>query len=170
MKTTKPELVELELRVMDHWSAYLTFAELIKAWDRMPSRTFTKVRRLHRTLKPLATGRDEDVGRVVKLKAKHDEAGETVFLGMGKVAWDDVTGAKEVREINEEKVSIEIAPIPWLEIVPEPKDEDDSGADVINPSAVMALMDWGLIADEPSEDGDGEVEAAQKEAAPEEGE
>ena len=170
MKTTKPELLDLEFRVMDAWSAYLTLAELIKAWDRMPSRIFTKVRRQHRELKPLAEGRDEDVARVVKLKAKHNGAGEPVFLGMGKVDWEDVTGAEEVREINEEKVKVKIAPIPWDEIVPEPKDEDDLGPDVINPSAVMALMDWGLIADDPSEDGDGKTEAAQGEAAAEEGE
>lgn len=168
MKTTKPELVALELSTLDAWRAYMALEGLVGAWPKMPSRTFTKVRRLRRELQPVYEDREAAMSRVFKDYAKQ-ENGQTVFRGNGDVEWEDAAGAEEVQAINDERRQFEIAPIPWAEIVPEPKDEDDLGPDVVNPSAVMALMDWGLIADDPSADGDGAKEAAQRAAAEEGG-
>lgn len=131
MKTEKAETVEIELTTMQAFGCYVALRPFSD--QSLPVRTALKVRRIHRDLFPHAKDRQE-----VEQKIMEDFGGKEDSPGV--IVWDNPDGEEKLKELNEETVKIDVAPLTFGEL--------DGDGVTIMPAFLAQLEDCGLLIEE----------------------
>lgn len=149
MQTQTPELVKVELTMLEAWGAFQALATAIAAVDSLPNKTFHRLRKLRQLLRVAYDDREDGMRLIMEGYVQKDPlTGRPKYTQDGQdflwLAGKEKEGRERLQEVNSERRTFEVAPIAWNDLVPE---EAKDGARVRNPQVLLALADWGLVVD-----------------------